>query len=246
MAQITIQDILASDNVGASRAIMMSNFKTLTDTTNKVLSFLDISASGGQLTIADVVISRFNNLGLNYIGLKVESSAIIDGSLTVKGGFDVQGGEGVTIQSDLKVEGVLKMERPISEDDNTTEVSEIGSHFHFGDGVSFEDMVVSAKNTSPAGLDVRGSDLNRGVSNITVDWTDVDTVYLKDGHDGQILIVKSTGKSQGTPIIRNANGTSIYPYQATMVENLETVIVTLIYVENGSNWKVMCVGTSPA
>lgn len=82
MAQITITEILGSDNMSASRATIQSNFRILADEANKIETYLNTSAEGGQLSVANATITK-GNKNVDQEIFVCEASGKFNGNLSV-------------------------------------------------------------------------------------------------------------------------------------------------------------------
>lgn len=102
MAQITITEILGSDNMAASRATIQSNFKILADEANKIESFLNTSPVGGTLSIGKITVTNKDKNDTDIELFTCEGSGDfhgnleVDKALTVYGGLTVAGGANPT------------------------------------------------------------------------------------------------------------------------------------------------------
>lgn len=90
MATISITEILGSDNIASSRAVIANNFKTLCDEANKIETFLNTSVAGARLTVAEAYINQGGTTTDLEI-LTVNGRSTIEKLLTAKGGIACYG-----------------------------------------------------------------------------------------------------------------------------------------------------------
>lgn len=108
MAQISLIDLLGTDNVALSRTDINKNFQTVENSINTLEGFLNTSPAGGDLSIGNVVIP----IGANSIGTYLftnNASSQILGNLAVGTNFTLTGnaslGNDATIVNKLVLTG---------------------------------------------------------------------------------------------------------------------------------------------
>ena len=261
MAQITIQDILGSDNVGASRAVMMSNFRVLADAVNRMNGFLNTSASNGDLTIGSAFIQGPTNTPISADILRVSASARIAGNLRVEQALTVGTGvnDGVsTFNSDLTIGRVLSTTR--SQTDGKTNFAQFSSGIQINDVLllnnAFAIPTFSGSGTlTPQDVLGFGQITTLGRNNIVLTWIDdpAPVALLANGYEGQVLVVqnKPVGTISASTLTiqgRDSGGVN-YPIanisSSNMNANISNVIVTLLFVADNvsapqiGTWKVL-------
>lgn len=89
MSSITLQMLLGTENVGASRTVINSNSTITANSINALKAYLDTDVAGGSLTVGNLEIP----IGANAVGDTLFSLA---GSGSVTGNFTIGGTLGVT------------------------------------------------------------------------------------------------------------------------------------------------------
>jgi len=254
MARITIQDILGTDNVGASRPVIMSNFKILADAINRMQAFLNTSPSGGQLNVGSLNIERFSQPITTEL-LRLEASARIDGRLRVGQSITVGTGSSdpeSSFATDLSIGRALRVGNP-------TGIAPPINVSRFGMGLSLESLLILGSNSFaafPAGtisvLEGSGA-TTQGRNNIVIDWSSTSTATLSNGTHGQILIVRSmTSALVSSTYTLNGPGGAIALLQGITSTNASKANVTLMFVATNpsssltaGSWVVIGVGEGP-
>jgi len=269
MGKITIQDILGSDNVGSSRAVIQSNTRLLADGINKIETFLNTTPTGGSLNIANILINK-GSLDTDEEIFHNQASSRIDGKLRVLQQLHVGTGEEEfsEFESDISVTGKINIERPST--NNEDRISNLTGSVSFGDVVSFGGVNLSgylkfdASDSEDNFLEVLAFESDdeeiSGKNNITLQWAGTNKeVELSDGYHGQILIIKNTGappdENEFTLVHKEDGGNTNIPivkYENigdTVGAELEKITTVLIFeaVEPGEDaeskqngsWKVI-------
>lgn len=246
MGKITIQDVLGSDNVGASRAVILSNIKLLADGINKLETFLNTTPAGGDLTIANILIKKHEGITEDEELFHNQASSRIDGNLTVLQQLIVGTGQDETseINSNLSITGKFITERPV--ENNQERTSNINGSISFGDIVSFGGINLDGYLKYPVenesilevlAFDTTSEEIS-GRNNITIQWdSEHNELELGDGYHGQILIVKNSGIKPNSESIElkhkeeeEVTASRIIKYdEITSNELLEKITTVLIF-----------------
>jgi len=108
MAQITITEILGTDNIASSRVVINNNFQTLENAINTLENYLNTTPPGASLTIGNINIP-LNSNQVNTVLFNNEGSAQIDGNLLVNLDFVLNGNglfnQNLTIANKLTLTG---------------------------------------------------------------------------------------------------------------------------------------------
>jgi hypothetical protein len=266
MTQIVIQDILGSDNVGASRPIIQSNEKILCDAINKIETYLNTSPNGGDLNIANVLIKKYSQAVTSDI-LRVEASARIDGNLVIYKQLTVGTGianEVSIFNSDLTVGRQFTVNRSQT-NTNVTNFSNLNA------GVSINDIfVLGGKYVHPVDtqvnipiLDVLGfvassSPIILGKNNVNFSWNvtsligtppETAKVRISDGYDGQVLFIHNSGVNPTGDALQVVHQPNIGGSENVIAtfENVTTptllgkISMILMYDSTLAGWKVLSI-----
>lgn len=254
MAKITIQDIIGTDNVGASRSVIQANTKILCDAINKIETYLNTTPNGGDLNIGNVLVKKYSNPLTNEI-FRCEASGRFEGNLTVLKALTIGTGvvgEVSTFLSDVSIGRQFTISRSLNSS-NKTNIS------LFGSGLSISDIfTLEAEMTWPAVSPVVERDVlgfnttGLGKNNITFEWIGgtVDTVRFSSGYDGQILVVKNKGAvpTGGSIIFQDPTTLlSIVEYSGIISDAiLAKIVTTFMFVATNpsvskttGSWKVI-------
>lgn len=258
MAQYTIQDILGSDNVAASRAVIQSNAKLLCDGLNKIETFLNTSPNGGTLNIGNILVKKYSSPVTDEI-FRIEASGRVEGSLTIIKTLNVGtgiAGENSKFLSDVTINRQFIIERS----KNTTNVTNLST---FKSGITITDIfalegsitwpVTSGSPGTSSSLNVLGYENETfGRNNITFAWAggEVETARFSNGYDGQILIVKNKGVQPTSERVAYEDSTTsetIISFEGINdTLKLSKLIVTFIFVADNptvsktiGTWKVL-------
>lgn len=239
MSQITIQEILGTDNVGASRSVMMSNFKLLGDAINKVTSFLDTDPNGGELSIAKIDVKRLPTIPINTEIFTVGASANIKGDLKIGGKVSIIGNNneiaGLTVTNSFNIG---------TPDDN--DALENKNITRFAKGTSFEDLlllntVVVVVDDGSSIIEVKQETNNslKGLNSIAIGWsTPTASAIIGDGIKNQLLVVTVANTSDlPSPFKLCHNNLDIITITGLTAENFKKTTITLLF--NGTNWNVI-------
>lgn len=240
MAQLTIQDILGSDNVASSRATISSNFKILVDGINKIETFLNTSPNGGSLSIGTITINKFTR-PISDILFVCEASATIAGNLSIG---TVGQGTTITINSIPIFNYTATFKKDVTFDKLTA-----GNTISIKTKLSIEELLVVpvniiSKTSVTAGLVLEVEDVS---STVNLDWdTSIeDTLTIDDGVDGQILIVRNSGTYDpgATVTFKNADGTTIFTLTLATPAVFTNVKTILQFVVDplGNHWEVLSI-----
>lgn len=188
MAQLTIKDILGSDNIASSRVDIASNFKTLVDGINKIETFLDTSPTGGTLAIGVATLKRYSK-PITDIIFSCQASATIAGNLTIG---TIGSGTTVTFNS----APTFNYASTFTKDLTVTKL-EAGNTVSIETLLSISDRLVipvgiTTKTSVGAGTIVDTSDIPVSL-NLLWDTATATVVSLSAGEDGQILIIRNDG-----------------------------------------------------
>jgi len=240
MTHISIQEILGSDNVAASRSVINSNNKVFADSVNKIYSHLDVFNAGGKLEVANVLISRLNNtIDINHLAFKVEASAEILGKLVIGNELIISGKNGLSIgNGPLNINGVLNIEKSI--EGTTVGTSNISSRLMINDLLALKvtDIVVTML-PSNRHINVSGDATDSGKSFIKIIWDkSVKQVVLRPGVEGQILIINNGGDPAEELRINNLSGMGLILFKGKInASNIDRLSAMLIF-DNGE-WRVL-------
>lgn len=109
MAQITLTDILGTDNVALSRTIINQNFQTSENAVNTLENFLNTTPAGGSLSIGSIIVTLGANaitdeLFLNRASGRFEGNLFVDQDLTIQDNALI--GDTLTIGENVNITGV--------------------------------------------------------------------------------------------------------------------------------------------
>lgn len=240
MSQITIQEILGTDNVGASRSVMMSNFKLLGDAINKVTSFLDTDPNGGELSIAKIDVKRLSTIPINTEIFTVGASANIKGDLKIGGNVSIIGNNNQI--AGLTVTNSFNIGTPV---DNVA----LENITRFAKGTSFEDLlllntvVVVVDGSSIIKVKPETNNSLKGLNSIAIDWsTPTASAIIGDGIKNQLLVVTVANTSDLPSPFKlchrhNNLDIDIITITGLTAENFKKTTITLLF--NGTNWNVI-------
>lgn len=238
MSQITIQEILGTDNVGASRSVMMSNFKLLGDAINKVTSFLDTDPNGGELSIAKIDVKRLSTIPINTEIFTVGASANIKGDLKIGGDVSIIGNNnqiaGLTVTNSFNIG--TPVDNVALENKNIT---------RFAKGTSFEDLLLlnTVVVDGSSIIEVKSETNNslNGLNSIAISWsTSMTSAIIGDGIKNQLLVVTVANTSDlPSPfkLCHNNLDIDIITITGLTAENFKKTTITLLF--NGTNWNVI-------
>jgi len=209
MSQVTIQDILSSDNVSASRATIMSNFRTLADSVNKMQLLLDVNQNGGALTVGGLTLQRKANPTSAFI-LNVEASGSIAGRLTIN--------QNLVVGTSNNLESVFNERLSVIGEFKTVGKTVIEGPIKVGSGAISD--ITPIQN-----------------SFVTLTFPSSGLVSLSPGIEGQVVIIKivssnALGIDSGSPLQRIADLTGMSTPGAT-----EKTFLTCLFI-NGV-WRVI-------
>lgn len=239
MAQIVIQDILGSDNVGASRSVIAANFKILSDGLNKIETYLNTTPSGGSINIGLLTIAKYTRPITDVI-LSCEASANIAGNITIG---TIGQGTTFTINSAPTFNYAADFKKDVTFSKLTA-----GNTVSVKTKLSIEDLLIIPVNITStiavtSGLAI---DVAEVPSAINLEWDeDIEReVTLEDGVDGQILIIRNSGTyTTGILTFSNTDGSTIISLSLATPANLSKVKLILQYVEAaiGNHWEVISI-----
>lgn len=234
MSQITIQEILGTDNVGASRSVMMSNFKLLGDAINKVTSFLDTDPNGGELSIAKIDVKRLSTIPINTEIFTVGASANIKGNLKIGGNVSIIGNNNQI--AGLTVTNSFNIGTPV---DNGA----LENITRFAKGTSFEDLLLlnTVVVDGSSIIEVKQGPNNslNGLNSIAIGWsTSMTSAIIGDGIKNQLLVVTVANTSDLPSVFKLChNNLDIITITGLTAENFKKTTITLLF--NGTNWNVI-------
>lgn len=234
MSQITIQEILGTDNVGASRSVMMSNFKLLGDAINKVTSFLDTDPNGGELSIAKIDVKRLSTIPINTEIFTVGASANIKGDLKIGCNVSIIGNNNQI--AGLTVTNSFNIGTPV---DNVA----LENITRFAKGTSFEDLLllntVVVDGSSIIEVKQETNNSLNGLNSIAIGWSaSMTSAIIGDGIKNQLLVVTVANTSDLPSAFKLChNNLDIITITGLTAENFKKTTITLLF--NGTNWNVI-------
>jgi len=90
MANITIKEILASENLFNLRVIVNQNFYNIASSVNNILKYLDTSATGSAINTGSILIKKYSNPTTTILFTN-EGSGVVNGNQTIGGNLSVTG-----------------------------------------------------------------------------------------------------------------------------------------------------------
>lgn len=108
MAQITLTDILGTDNVALSRTTINQNFQTVENSVNTLENFLNTTPAGGQLSIGSIEITLGSNavtdeLFLNRASGRFQGNLFVDQDIVVQNNLSI--GDTLTVEENINLNG---------------------------------------------------------------------------------------------------------------------------------------------
>lgn len=204
MAQITISDILGSDAMSASRAVIMRNFKILADEANKIETYLNTSPVGGELSIGNITVTSTDTS--NTI-LNVQAGAQIDGRLEV--GKDLQCNSNASVTGTLTIganDSAVVLNGDSGSQFGSAAFNELKLNQGFYSVVKSEDYKFDISGKSMIELKYTNSGSPAGSPAEAIVYN------LFGAEEGQVLVILFTGDSHsGT--FRFASDSSLAEYQ---------------------------------